>query len=142
MATDCRLAEGYHIQTRSSRLVPGTGARVSSATASTQCWIARPTGNDPVGVGSVTSDLRSSQRNPKSAPSITTPNDASAAKPLGTRGTNENSDTPSSEVSQRAAAAPPCAAELPWAHDTSNYGQELYNTKHKVSRSRGNILQP
>src|ERR1700720_892543 len=44
--------------------------------------MARPTAKDPVGVGSVSSLRRSSQSDPSSAPTTTTPDTASIAKLL------------------------------------------------------------
>src|SRR6266852_9933198 len=85
MTTDCPAAEGYQIQTRSSRFVPGTGASVSNTTESVQSWIARPTAKEAVGVGSVTSDRFSSQRNPNNATIPRTPSTANTAKLLSTR---------------------------------------------------------
>src|SRR6266849_1284460 len=88
MTTDCPAADGYQIQTRSSRFVPGTGASGSNATESVQSWIARPTAKEPVGVGSVTSDRFSSQRNPSNATILRTPSTANTAKLLSTPRSN------------------------------------------------------
>src|SRR5260370_29100864 len=79
MAADCGAADGYQIQTSSSRFVPGTGASVSNVAVSLQSPNVRPTVNGPVGVGRVSALLRSSQSDPSKAPMARRPKIASPA---------------------------------------------------------------
>src|SRR5947209_16403148 len=73
-------AAGYQIQTRSSRLVPGTGAKVSTFASSFQTWITRSTAYGPVGAGRTRSDLRSSQRKENNPQTATLTNRASPVR--------------------------------------------------------------
>src|SRR5262245_17033184 len=82
---DCPGAVGYQIQTRSSRLVRETGASASTVVSSTQSSMARPTANGPVGAGSATSLLCSSQSDPNKIPTPRTPKIANTAKSLSIR---------------------------------------------------------
>src|SRR6266852_2954334 len=50
-------ADGYQIQTSTSRLVPGEGANSSVSASLTHAYIVRPTAKWPVGAGNVTSVL-------------------------------------------------------------------------------------
>ena len=70
-------------------MLPGPGASVSNVLSSVQSYIPRPTANDPVGVGSVISLLRSSQSNSNDTAIPRTPTIANAAIALNIRRASE-----------------------------------------------------
>src|SRR5438105_2324205 len=70
---------------RSSRSAPLTGARLSTVAESVQSRIVRPTAYNPVGLGSVTSDRCSNDRNPINVRIPRAPDNASAANAFNRR---------------------------------------------------------
>ena len=82
MLSDLAAADGYQIQTTTSRFAPEEGANSSVWALLTHAHVVRPTAKWPVGDGKVISVLCSHQSKASSIASPTTANMASAAKPL------------------------------------------------------------
>src|SRR5258708_37285174 len=73
------------MQTKSSRLIMGAGASLSTVVSSVQSKVTRPTANDPVGAGSVRLVPCSSHSDPNNTPTPRTTKITNPAKPLNTR---------------------------------------------------------
>src|SRR6267154_5132380 len=74
-------ADGYQIQTSTSRLVPGEGASSSVSALLTHVYIVRPTAKWPVGAGNVISVLCSAHIRARSEMSAPMTRMKTAAKP-------------------------------------------------------------